>query len=136
MIPLSIIVEHGDGSCSLVDWDLHDITIPWHYNARALHYFYHTQLRADRLVEHGDIYRLSAFNKKTRKHTWDNPVDDQTIYYGRERGDENRGPRKFPDYQSARAATIRLVFTWRNSDWHYDDGARCIGLNRVPKELF
>ena len=141
MIPLSIIVEHDDGSCSLVDWDLTtDPEAEWHYNARALYWFHHTQLRAERLVEHGDIYRLSAFIKKTRKHTWDNPVDDQTIYYSRERGDVNRDPRKFPDYQSARASTENLVFAWRGVTWFYDNNVSCLELGTpsaiVPKELF
>lgn len=50
---------------------------------------YNSQELAEKLVSHGDMSSLSISCEKPEGHSYDNPVKGYTVYYGRDRGEED-----------------------------------------------
>jgi hypothetical protein len=62
------------------------------HNGEKLLKYYNSQERAESLVELGDLSLLGNFNTKLNGHSFDTPVEDYCIYYGRDRGETNVDP--------------------------------------------
>ncbi|EAW1173092.1 post-segregation killing protein PndC [Salmonella enterica subsp. enterica] len=56
---------------------------------------YGTQEKAEALLTDGDISFLEASCDKPEGHTFENPVEGYTVYYGRDRGETGTGPRTY-----------------------------------------
>ena len=81
----NINVKVGDiYHCVYCHWDgypeHHGPILTAHYNSQEL---------AEKLVSHGDIPILDNSCDKPEGHSFDNRVDGYTVYYGRDRGEEN-----------------------------------------------
>ncbi|MBE5253482.1 post-segregation killing protein PndC [Mixta mediterraneensis] len=81
----NINVKVGDiYHCVYCHWDgypeHHGPILTAHYNSQEL---------AEKLVSHGDISILDNSCDKPEGHSFDNRVDGYTVYYGRDRGEEN-----------------------------------------------
>lgn len=88
----TIAVEHADGTVSQVysHWD----NYPEH-NGVLLIEHYNTLEKAEALVALGNISSLRENIEPTGPHTFDQPQDTVTIYYGRDRGEDDQEPKKF-----------------------------------------
>jgi len=74
---------------------------------------YKTKAKALELVSHGDISSLQSSCKKPKGHTFDNPKEGYTTYYGRERGaDEN-------DIQPHVVDTYKISSIKQGQEWQY-----------------
>ncbi|ECG8260411.1 hypothetical protein CB010_006390 [Salmonella bongori] len=56
---------------------------------------YGTQEKAEALLSGGDISTLEASCDKAEGHSFENPVEGYTVYYGRDRGETGTGPRTY-----------------------------------------
>ncbi len=108
--PSSIIVECADGKWALVycHWDGY----PSHHGP-ILCGHYATQELAEALVKPGDISLLEIRCDKPDGHTFDNPVQDCTIYYGRDRGEKNVLPEIYMTLSAALACAHNFVYLWQ-----------------------
>jgi hypothetical protein len=96
----TIAVQHADGTISQIycHWDGY-----LSHNGRLLVEHYPTLERVEQLVSHGDISSLAENIDPLDgqpDHTFDNRQKDVTIFYGRDRGEENCEPVLFDDYSS------------------------------------
>lgn len=74
---------------------------------------YNSQELAEQLVSHGDISSVGIYCDKPEGHTFDNPVADYTIYYGRDRG-ENGTEMQIRDnirYEE------EYSYVWNGNEW-------------------
>lgn len=88
----TIAVKLTDGSIKQVycHWDGY-----LEYNGAILLEHYNTQELAEALVGLGDISSLRKNMEPTGPHTFNDPQEDVTIFYGRDRGEKGVAPRKF-----------------------------------------
>ena len=82
----NIIVKRADGK-------FHRIYTHWdgylsHMGA-ILQKHYNSQKKAESLVSFGDISSIGPSNKKPKGHTFDKPREGYTVYYGRDRGEND-----------------------------------------------
>lgn len=59
------------------------------HNGDILLNHYNTQCKAEGLVSYGDISSLNERMDKPEGHSYENNVNGCTVYYGRDRGEEN-----------------------------------------------
>jgi hypothetical protein len=96
----TIAVQHADGTISQIycHWDGY-----LSHNGKLLFLHYPTLERVEQLVSHGDISSLAEnidpFDDQPA-HTFDQSQKGVTVYYGRDRGEENCEPVLFDDYSS------------------------------------
>lgn len=110
-----IIVQRSDGSYKRVycHWDGYlegvGATLQEHYNS---------QERAEAVVEPGDMSSLMEACDGAPGHTFKTPVEGQTIYYGRDRGE--------PDTDGLIGASLIEVWppedTWTEFTYVWQDG--------------
>lgn len=61
------------------------------YNGKILLEYYQDVNKINKLIELGDISSLNKEIEPTGEHTFDAPQKDVTVFYGRDRGDDNVG---------------------------------------------
>lgn len=59
---------------------------------------YDTQEKAEELLKYGDISFLDERCDKPEGHSFESPVDGCTVYYGRDRGEENTMARNYDTF--------------------------------------
>jgi hypothetical protein len=81
----TIAVQTADGTVRQVyaHWDGY-----LEHNGRILAEHYDEQELVEALVEHGDISSLRAKINPEGSHSFDDPQEDVTVYYGRDRGEK------------------------------------------------
>ena len=86
----TIAVQHADGTVSQIyaHWDGY-----LSHNGRILFEAYNTQERAEALVALGDISSLDRSIEQPAGHSFNKPVEGCTVFYGRDRGEEDQGVR-------------------------------------------
>lgn len=62
---------------------------------KTLAQYYDTQEKAETLLAGGDISFLEASCDKPEGHSFENPVEGYTVYYGRDRGETGTEPRTY-----------------------------------------
>jgi hypothetical protein len=81
-----IIVHRADGK-----W--HRVYCHWDgylsHNGRILFDHYTSQKQVEKLVSHGDMSSLAEKCTKPKGHSFDKCKEGYTVYYGRDRGEEN-----------------------------------------------
>lgn len=116
----TIAVQHRDGTVSQVTchWDgapdgVGD-TLLAHYNRLNA---------AEALVAGGSISRLGAYLDPVGHHTFDDPEDDVTLYYARDRGERLRVNkyRNIDELVDA-GATATYNYVFADGAWHVSTG--------------
>lgn len=81
-----IIVHRADGKWARIycHWDGY-----LEHNGRILFDHYTSQKQAEALVKPGDMSSLAPRCTRPKGHSFDKPVSGFTVYYGRDRGEQN-----------------------------------------------
>lgn len=98
-----IIVNRADGKWARIycHWDGY-----LEGNGQLLFDHYNSLEKAEALVEPGDMSSLAPRCDKPDGHSYDNKIDGYTVYYGRDRGEDNVAP----------AVGDSLMEVWPGSD--------------------
>lgn len=89
---ISIIKEDGSVSQVYCHWDGYISN-----NGVILFNYYQDVEKVKELVNLGDMSSLRSEIIPTGNHSYDNPQDNVTIFYGRDRGEDNTKPNHFKD---------------------------------------
>lgn len=108
----NIVTQLLDGSWKSVycHWDGYPAGV-----GRTLLDNYNSQERAESVVSLGDISSLRPRNDGAPGHSFDSPVDDQTIYYGRDRGEtgtDARAGNALTDVWPAADSWVEYIYVW------------------------
>jgi len=113
-----IAKENEDGTISAVycHWDGYPS-----WNGKILIENYTTAARVDNLLKHGSISSLAEKCTKPKGHSFDSKVDGYTVYYGRDRGDEDCGPQTFENVQALDEADMwqEFEYLFRDFKWFF-----------------
>lgn len=95
--------------------------------------FYDTLEKVKELVSGGDMSSLYEKCSGCDGHSFDSPVDGQTIYYGRDRGEEDVGPKTSAtllDYfDLVNDSGGEYLYLFADGEWKY----ACAGSSRTRK---
>jgi hypothetical protein len=92
------------------------------YLGRVLKKYYKNKNKVEKLINLGDLSRVGK--KIGRKHDFDTAYEkhpDWTIAYGRDRGEENVGPRFLTEEEIGNGAVqvwAEYVYLYKNGKWH------------------
>jgi hypothetical protein len=87
-------------------------------NGKILFEHYNSQERAEELVKEGDMSSLEARCDKPEGHNFDSKAPGYTVYYGRDRGEEEVAPRDYDTLAEAIASGVEeFVYLWTGSYW-------------------
>ena len=121
-----IIVHHADGS-----WK----RVYCHFDGyidgvgKRLFNYYSDQQKAEALVSPGDMSSLGKSCDRPPGHSFENPVEGYTVYYGRDRGEN--------DVAGFAGASLKEVWpskdTWTEFTYVFDDGKWWVGDPDVPE---
>lgn len=81
---IAMKLEDGNILCVYCHWDGY----PEHHFPILIEH-YNTEEKVRELLSHGDISSLRKYCTKPEGHSFETPVEDYTIYYGRDRGETN-----------------------------------------------
>lgn len=127
----TIAVQHADGTVSQVycHWDGY-----LSHNGKLLNDHYNSLEKAEALVALGSISSLSR--EIGEQHPFDNPhpyntpayhehrakYEHMTLYYGRDRGEDDTGPDKFWNFEMYRMTAQREEFNYifREGQWYVE----------------
>lgn len=75
---------------------------------------YNSQELAEKLVSHGSASTIDASCEKPEGHSYDTPVPGYTVYYGRDRGEED------VEMQISNEPVFEeeFCYVWNGSDWY------------------
>jgi hypothetical protein len=130
----TIAIELDDGSVKQVycHWDGYLA-----HNGKLLQEFYNDYALAEQLVIKGDISSLGKYiTPTTDTHSWINPEEGCTVYYGRDRSEDNVHPRQFTSFQDyvKNARFEEFNYIWRNGEWLVSEDNNC-KWRKVSEEL-
>lgn len=91
------------------------------HNGRMLLEHYNTQEKAEALVALGDMSSLDISIEKPSGHTFDNPTNGYTVFYGRDRG-ETGVECSVSDTLYGRRSKEEYNYVWENGKWSWDRG--------------
>ena len=80
-----------------------------------LHHYYNTEKKARKLIEGGAISILRKFYSTKKEHTFDNPQENVTIVYHRDRGEELEIQRALTTPQRQE----EYLYIWNGKKWIY-----------------
>ena len=115
-----IIVHRKDGKWARIycHWDGY-----LDHNGQLLFDCYNSQKLAEKLVLEGDMSSLSKKCNKPKGHSYDHKVEGYTVYYGRDRGEEDVAARIFESLAEAWPSKD----TWTEFTYVWDDGQWWVG---------
>lgn len=111
------------------------------HNGIILSNHYNTYELADKLVSIGDISSLGEKCDKPDGHTFASPVDGYTIYYSRDRGEENATPIIYADVESwikeSKNSWSEYLYLFADGQWHvtFHIGSRFKELTPLKEAL-
>ena len=95
------------------------------HNGKILKEHYTTLDKVKQLVDGGDMTCLGATCDKPEGHTWENPVENVTVYYGRDRGEKNVDAKVSPTKETfvelAKGSWGEYVYIFENGKWSYSE---------------
>ncbi len=91
----TIAIEHENGTVEQVYCHFDGYLS---HNGKILHEHYTDRSKVEQLVALGDMSILG--NEIGEKQDFDNPVNGWTLYYGRDRGEDNTAPCNFENRKS------------------------------------
>lgn len=86
------------------------------HNGKILQENYNTYEKVEELLKEGDMSFLDKRCDKPEGHTFENPVDDHTVYYGRDRGESDVDQTVRDTYEDL------LSHLTQEYDYLFDDG--------------
>lgn len=126
----TIAIEHEDGTVEQVYCHFDGYLS---HNGKILHEHYTDRSKVEQLVALGDMSILG--NEIGEKQDFDNPVNGWTLYYGRDRGEDNTAPCNFENRKSyeklLETQGYEYIFTKENV-WMVDYGH---GWKNLEEEL-
>jgi len=91
------------------------------FNGKRLLEYYNSQEKAESLVELGDLSYLGKYNTKPKGHSFDTPVSDCCVYYGRDRGETDVDPIVADKYETIMERNIQEYnYLFKNGNWYVD----------------
>ena len=111
----TIAVKQADGTIKGIycHWDGY----PSH-NGKILVEHYNTQELAEKLIAPGFLSSLAPSCDKPAGHTFEEPVEGHSVYYGRDRGETNVDPFVFPTHAGlVKAQGQEYDYLWDGSQW-------------------
>jgi hypothetical protein len=117
-----IIVQRKDGTWARIycHWDGY-----LEHNGVILLEHYNTQELAEAVVAPGDMSSLKEKCDKPAGHSYDHQVEGHTVYYGRDRGETNVGPRvgdSLPAVWPGSDTGTEYTYVWKtDSGWWVGD---------------
>lgn len=101
------------------------------HNGKMLLTYYNSEEKANQLMELGDI---SALNERVapnenETHSFDKPVNDVTIFYGRDRGETDVDCVEYSGLKSYKPDN-EWAYLWMDGKWHFCQPYN--GLNWEP----
>ena len=128
----TIAVQHKDNTISVIycHWDGYIS-----HNGKLLVDYYPTLELAEELVSFGDMSVLGKKIHPTAEHTFDNPEENVTVYYGRDRGETDVDPLYCKDIKEYKAMKCfeEYNYIFRKNDWYLYSNGR-YNLVRLLKE--
>lgn len=126
----AIAVEHADGTISEVylHWDGYI-----EHAGRMLVRYYNSLEAAEALVANGNISVLAESIYAPPGHSFDTPVRGHTVFYGRDRNDEDATPTVYDSYEEYMGEDycMKYNYIFREGAWYfYSDDRR---IERVEK---
>jgi len=90
-------------------------------NGKILIENYTTAARVDNLLMRGSISSLGKTYIKRKGHTFENPVEGCTVFYGRDRGEKDNGPRTFENVKALDEVDMCQVYEYlfRDAKWFF-----------------
>lgn len=82
---------------------------------------YNTHDLAYRLIEKGSISSLAQSNEWVVGHDFDNPVKGHTVYYGRDRGEDNTEPKLYHSWEECIKNGESYNYLFDNGVWYVQD---------------
>ena len=120
----TIAVEHADGTVSQVycHWDGY-----LDHNGRMLVTHYNSLERAEALVALGSISSLAASIDCPNGHNFVQPVEGYTVFYGRDRGEDETEPNKFSNFEMYKYELEEQEYNYifRNGEWKEGTARQC-----------
>lgn len=89
-----------------------------HYPILSEHY--NSQELAEKLISLGDISSLNESCDGAEGHTFDNVIEGQTVYYGRDRHDDGVDFQVYPNRESVKNLE-EYHYYWNGEKWEVDD---------------
>ena len=102
------------------------------YNGAILLKHYNSQGLAEELVTNGDISSLREKCSKPDGHSYENPVDGYTVYYGRDRGEENTD---YIETTTRPPCNEEFLYVFSNGKWHVESDYIPDGYQELTEEL-
>jgi len=106
------------------------------HNGKLLQEFYNDYALAEQLVIKGDISSLGKYiTPTTDTHSWINPEEGCTVYYGRDRDEDNVNPRQFTSFRDyiENARFEEFNYIWRTGEWFVSTGNGFKALDKAIK---
>lgn len=94
---------------------------------------YNTQELAETLVSHGSISYVDMYCDKPDGHSYDTPAKNRTVYYGRDRGEDDTEMQVLDEPEQNESYS----YVWDGTQWlihgvEYDEDDNEIEWNGVP----
>lgn len=92
------------------------------HNGEMLRRYYSDADKVKALVDLGQISVLKPkVNPTTTEHSFDTPEEDITIFYGRDRGEENVGFQEYDDFAEYVDNGEEYMYFFNGTDWLVND---------------
>jgi len=92
------------------------------YNGKMLLQHYNSQEGADSLVDNGNISTLKESVACPEGHSFETPADKHTVFYGRDRGEENQEAKVFDNFKEAIISNSQEYdYYWDGEKWWVDN---------------
>jgi hypothetical protein len=108
-------------ACKLADGNIQQVYCHWDgypsNNGVLLLENYNSQELAEAVTSIGDISSLAKSIDKPAGHTFETPADGFTVFYGRDRGEKNTGPRVVT---ADNARSEESNYLWDGEKWTVD----------------
>jgi hypothetical protein len=130
--PSTIAVQHNDGTISQIycHWNGY-IT----GNGIMLQENYRELTDVEKLVRLGDLSQLEETIEPAGEHSFDDPMPDVCVYYGRDRGETNVEPRVYRNFGHYEKSAMQEEFNYlfKDNRW-YVDGELLKGVIKQIRE--
>lgn len=117
-----IMLEYPNGKVltAYCHWDGY----PSH-NGKILLDHYNTQSKVANLLAPGDMSYLRENCNGAEGHSFDNPVEGQTVYYGRDRGENDVEPRTYESLKRCKESELfDYLFRANEKKWYFRSWGR------------
>lgn len=89
------------------------------HNGEMLRRYYQQSRKIAQLIELGSASSLNKeiFPPVGARHSFENPAEDVTVFYGRDRGEDGQEPRDYADIPSWIEEMEEYAYLWNGTEW-------------------